>query len=232
MGLLINNDLIWISIPKCASSSIESTLLNSNLDIKKHYLHKINPGAHLHLELNLLYEDFGKKETICINRDPLERWISSLETIWEVFKSKNQLIKVDFNDIDNEFLYKTFDIHFLNYLHSGQIEMCNFSFINNYELQKENDSTLSAICKLLLSQNYWKQNKKCTYEFEINKLDELQQFFKEKYNEELIIPHINPNEIIYNRTEKTKNKIIIDNTLKNWYFDSFEKPYVKLKSLI
>jgi hypothetical protein len=232
MGLLINNDLIWISIPKCASSSIESALLNSNLDIKKHYLHKINPESHLHLELNVLYKDFGKKETICINRDPLERWISSLETIWEVFKYKNQSIKVDFNNIDNEFLYKTFNIHFLNNLHSGQIEMCNFSFINNYKLQKENDSILIAICKLLLSQNYWKKNIKCTYEFEINKLDELKQFFKQKYNEEIIIPHINPNEVIYNRKEKTKNKIIVDDKLKNWYDKSFEKPFEKRNCLI
>ena len=35
MSLLINNDLIWVSIPKCASISIETALLNSNLNITK-----------------------------------------------------------------------------------------------------------------------------------------------------------------------------------------------------
>ena len=33
--LLINNELIWIAIPRCASVSIENSLYNSSLNIKK-----------------------------------------------------------------------------------------------------------------------------------------------------------------------------------------------------
>ena len=32
---LINNELIWISIPRCASVSIENSIYNSSLSIKK-----------------------------------------------------------------------------------------------------------------------------------------------------------------------------------------------------
>ena len=52
MGLLINNELIWISVPRCASVSIESALLNSNLnDIKEALNQGINVSAVFKYEL-------------------------------------------------------------------------------------------------------------------------------------------------------------------------------------
>ena len=45
MSLCINNDLIWVSVPRCASVSIEKTLASSELEInfykKKYFLIKI-----------------------------------------------------------------------------------------------------------------------------------------------------------------------------------------------
>ena len=67
MSLLINNDLIWISVPKCASISIEHALINADLDIKLlseyRYSHRTDL-VHGHYRKSQLFDEFGIKETI------------------------------------------------------------------------------------------------------------------------------------------------------------------------
>lgn len=228
MGLLINNELIWISIPKCASSSIENALLNSNLKIEKHWRHHTSPNKHFHIKLDELYEYFGKKETICIIRDPLERWISSLKTIWLsiVFKGYTPIIK--WEDIDNDFLYKTFNKTFINNLHfQFTIEKCNFIIIKDYNVTRPAGNFF-----LMTSQQFWKNNEKCTYEFSINELYKVEEFLYKKYKENVKIPNIDPNYEFKNNDTHKKNKIIIDDELRNWYWESFEKRFEKNNKLI
>ena len=65
MSYLINDELIWILTPKCASYSIENALKNSNLKIEN-----FNPPStifkekHNHYNLQKSFTRFGKKETI------------------------------------------------------------------------------------------------------------------------------------------------------------------------
>ena len=84
----------------------------------------------------------------------------------------------------------------------------------------------------MTSQNFWKNNEKCTYEFDILEIDKLQDFFYKKYNENLIIPNINPNELFDLETSNKKHKIIIDDKLKYWYWEMFEKRFEKTNKLI
>lgn len=234
MGLLINNDLIWISIPKCASSSIEDALLNSNLKIKKHWQHDIPPKGHLHIKINELYEYFGKKETICITRDPLERWISSLKTIWLSITFRGYTPVINWEDIDNDFLYNTFDKTFINNLHfPNTTDRCNFVIIKDYKNTSADDKKgYNFINNIMLSQQFWKNNEKCAYEFSINELYKVEEFLYKKYKENIKIPNIDPNYIFKNNDIDKKNKIIIDDELKNWYWKSFEKCFEKNNKII
>ena len=84
----------------------------------------------------------------------------------------------------------------------------------------------------MTSQQFWKNNEKCTYEFSINELYKVEEFFYEKYKENVNIPHIDPNYKFRNDDENKKNKIIIDNELKNWYWELFEKRFEKNNKLI
>lgn len=221
MGLLINNDLIWISIPKCASTSITDALLDSNLKIEKHSEHYIFPNKHLHIKLDQLYDYFGKKETICITRDPLERWISSLKTIWLTINFRGYTPIINYEDIDNDFLYKTFDKTFVNNLHSyDTMEICNFTIVKEYKTNPY------LFAHLMISQQHWKINEKCTYEFSINELDKVEEFFYKKYKKNINISKIDPNYKFYNDDGmRKKHKIIIDDKLRNWYWELFEKPF-------
>jgi hypothetical protein len=233
MGLLINKDLIWISIPKCASTSIKDALLKSDLNIEKHWRHYKSPNDHLHIKVDELYEYFGKKDTICITRDPLERWISSLKTIWLSINFRGYTPIINWEDIDNDFLYKTFDKTFVNNLHFYETtEKNNFIIIKDYKGAPINYPNFILISKLMVSQQHWKNNEKCTYEFNIHELDKVEEFFYKKYKQNINIPNINPNDILPNNFKKQENKIIINDELKNWYWESFEKRFEKTNKLI
>jgi hypothetical protein len=137
MSLLINNELIWVSVPKCASFSIEDALLKSNLDIKKHSKVKKNQQHHTHIALHILKEEFGDKKSICIKRDWFERWLSSLQYILENIKLNNSLKPIkEWKDVDNQFIYDTFTDEFSNVFHSGETKsenICYGKFLKNKE---------------------------------------------------------------------------------------------------
>jgi len=86
MSLLINNDLIWVSIPKCASMSIERALLDSDLNITPHssITHIVEESKlHSHIKKSELFKDFGIRPTVGISRDWMDSWLSALEFIWQ-----------------------------------------------------------------------------------------------------------------------------------------------------
>ena len=76
-----------------------------------------------------------------------------------------------------------------------------------------------------MSQNQWKLNKKCDYEFDISEMDKFSDFIYERFGERLDIKKLNEG-------NKSHSKIVVDDELKNWVWDKFEKPFEKRNSLI
>ena len=238
MGLLINNELIWVSIPKCASFSIERALLNSSLSITKLKKDELNPEKHSHHPISLLFEEFGVHETICIKRDWCERWISGLNFLFDTIKDSSKYTEIiKWEDVDNEFIYNIFDKKCIDLLYTADSTNQNYAkvfskFVQEKELHpleyKENGETklhiVPTIC-VLLSQNFWKKNKECTYEFDITEIDKFSNFIYNKFGEKLNIEKLN-------QSPTAKNNIVIDNKLKNWIWDNFEKRFEKGKVLI
>lgn len=225
MSLLINNDLIWISVPKCASVSIETALIDSEIDIRLLPDHRYNyekKNLHSHIRKDIIFNEFGIHPTVCITRDWFDKWLSGLEFIWTYILSKNLTPIINWNELDNNFIYKTFDINFYKDLHNMKFEIFK-RLINNpiIEINKLNPEVLVV----LLSQNYWKGNQPCTYEFDIKEIHKFEEFIQKKYNIPFNIPHINS-------TPKLKNKIEINDELKNHIWNVFEKPFEKRNQLI
>jgi hypothetical protein len=223
MSILIKNDLIWVAIPKCASMSIEDALLKSKLDIKRHsYAIKSEP-LHTHIGVHKLKEEFGNKETICIKRDWFEKWLSAIQFCFETIipSDSNSPIK-KWEDIDNDFIYSIFTDEFVNLLYSEKndsLNECYSRLILNGKITEKN--RLSA----LFSQNYWKENNKCTYEFDIREMDKFADFIENKFGERLEIHKINEN-------PKTKSKLILNDELKNFVWEKFEKRFNKKNYLL
>ena len=214
MSLLINEDLIWISIPKCASVSIESALIKSDLDIKYCneyiYLHQVK-SIHAHYKKSYLFNEFGIKETICINRDWIDRWISALEHTWATF---------------NQFKLNPFNSEFGKVLtHTSNWDDILLKLLKNSENVINSEIIKRKYLCVLQSQNHWKENQPCTYEFNIKELHKFEEFIEKRYGISFKIPHLNT-------TPKIKNKIKINDELKNHLWNVFEKPFEKRNLLI
>ena len=227
MSLLINNDLIWISIPKCASLSIEKTLLNSEIDIKlnSEYRYSVEKEKlHGHYQRDVLFNEFGIHPTVCITRDWFDKWLSGLEYIWGRILNANLTPIINWNEVDNQFIYKTFDINFSKKIHctDGYDEI--FKKLIDNPIVEINEN-LPSVLSVLLSQNHWKDNKKCTYEFDIKEIHKFEEFISKRYDVPFKLQHINS-------TPKIKNKIEINDELKNHIWEMFEKPFQKTNKLL
>ena len=228
MSYLINDELIWVSVPKCASMSIENALKNSKLKLEKHT--PVGIDLHYHVPLNMCYNVFGKKESICITRDWFSRWLSALNWVWDVIEYHSGFNPIcKWEDIDNEFIYKTFNSEFCNHLHQAYDEAYLKCFAMLIENKEENLSNIpieiaSIVC-ILISQKYYKDNLKCTYEFDIKDMDKFVDFIENKFGEKLIIENKNV-------STKRPNKIIINDELKEFVWNNFEKIFEKKNNLI
>jgi hypothetical protein len=236
MGLLINNELIWISVPRCASVSIENALLNSNLSIKQLSHDKRYELAHMHFEKSVLYEEFGIHKTVSIKRDWFTRWISSVNHLFYWLEhTKIYTPIIGCKDIDNEFIYKTFDTDFANQLYTKTFESWDKILLRIIKEQSIKDKVYDSngnvmpniigIVSVLMSQKFYKDNKPTDYEFDLSELDKFSDFIYDKFGERLNIERLNEG-------KKIPNKIIIDDKLKQWVWDKFEAPFEKRNSLI
>ena len=228
MGYLINDNLIWIVTPKCASFSIENSLLNSNLKLKKYF----SPGKetlHIHTPLNDCLDYFGNKESICITRDWFDKWLSALNYIWYNIEIRMQYTPFcKWEDVDNAVIYKIFNDEFVNELHLFNYD----SFLKCFKKLLKSDTTEMnipmenvGIMGTLISESYWKSNQKCTYEFDIKQLDEVVSFIEDRFGEKLIIEKKNV-------SRKRPNKIVINDELKQFVWEKFEKRFEKRNELI
>ena len=66
---------------------------------------------------------------------------------------------------------------------------------------------------------------KCTYEFDITEFDKFNDFMFYKFGTKINIDKIN-------ESKNEKSKIIVDDKLKEWVWDKFEKRFKKQSQLI
>lgn len=233
MSLLINKELIWVSIPRIASTSIENGFIDSNLEIEHidfpNFRNIFNTGYfnekpyHTHYKLSDLKKHFGNKESFCIRRDWFERWISALSHFWDLAQDKNSETIIRYSQIDNDFIYNMFNKEFSNtLLTKGGLAICTSKLIKNSHLLNRKFQNISH---LFLSQYYWTDNTKCDYEFDIYDIQKVKNFIENRFNSQIEFSHIN-------NSIKKESKIIIDDKLKNHIWETFEKPFYKSKKTI
>ena len=223
MSILIKNDLIWVAIPKCASMSIEDALLNSKLDIKRHPYAIQSEPLHSHIGVGKLKEEFGDKETICIKRDWFKKWVSATQFCFEtIIPTDGNLPIKKWEDIDNDFIYSIFTDEFLNLLYSEKTDSLNECYSR---LNVNGKITETNRLSVLFSQNYWKDNNQCTYEFDIKEMDKFVNFIENRFGEKLTIRKINEN-------PKTKSKLVLNDELKAFVWKKFEKRFSKKSYLL
>jgi hypothetical protein len=236
MSYLINGELIWICTPKCASTSIENALKKSNLKIES-YFSPSEPGygKHSHIPITQSFNRFGKRETVLITRDWFSKWLSAMNFLWRNLERSpiGYQPVVKWKDLDNDFIYETFDDKFIDDLHSNDMSgviKCYGKIIKKdpslleLELDKETNFEVRML-PVLISNNNFTSGQKCTHEFDISELDKFINLIEEKFGERLVIG-------TYNKSGDLPSKIIINDELKQWVWDKFEKRFEKRNLLI
>jgi benzoyl-CoA reductase/2-hydroxyglutaryl-CoA dehydratase subunit BcrC/BadD/HgdB len=77
----------------------------------------------------------------------------------------------------------------------------------------------------LVSPNFFKSNRKCTYEFDIKEIDKFVDFIEDRFGEKLQLDTLNA-------SPKRPNKIIVNDKLKSFVWEKFEKRFEKRNQLI
>lgn len=240
MSLCINNDLIWVSVPKCASFSIEKALINSNLKIKlyskyENFLEKRknwpSKFKHSHYRIDDMYNEFGILETFCVTRNSTERFVSAIRHLFWTYENEYKLnTKIKTKDLNNKFITDNINSEFITNLNSNEFEnniKCFDIFIYDNIKKILNNEKLLLLCKtlwLMKPQNYWTNNNQITYKFDIKELNMIKNFIFDRYNVKIKIPHIN-------KSQK-KDFIIINNELKSHIEPLLSRDFTTKKVLI
>lgn len=242
MSICINNDLIWVSIPRSASTSIENKLFQSGIPIKHYVFDSLNAKGfqHVHVQLFDLYDRFGKKESVCIRRDFFDRWLSAIQHLFYMYDYNNIETIVKWEDVDNDFIYEHLTKDYIDKLYSltpfiktdAEGELKNHAINELSDLirhfMKHKDEPIDTNFtpyKLLASPLYWTNNQKCTYEFDMNDISSFEKFISNRYGVEFKLEK-------ENQSKYPTSKIVKDDKLKNWVFDNFEKRFHLPKKLI
>jgi hypothetical protein len=89
---------------------------------------------------------------------------------------------------------------------------------------KINKNLTGTLC-IFGSKNFWTENEKCTYEFDITEIDKFIDFINDRFGVKLEINKMND-------TKKIKNKIEVNDELKTFLWDTFESRFVKKGNLV
>jgi hypothetical protein len=193
--ILIENEIVFVSVPKCASISVHLALENSDLKIEPTFVDTGNTNfpddyrmpnvigwnpswkkikSHVHLSIAEIYSFLHSNvDTIVIKRDYCKRFISSFYYLFGHWIKENYGLVYNKNQITNDFIYEYFTDDVIN---------CIKSMIQN-------------------SKNFE---------------------FDKKMKKEILIPLINNYCINYNKTSIIE-KLVNDKTYINWrVFDSQE----------
>lgn len=218
--IILDNSLIYVATPKTATTSVRRALIESGIPYTEFHPTGTE-NMHYHVPLSQMIDKWGVKESFCIEREWFERWVSGINYVFVSYLRNPELqCKFTPEDISNEFIYSSFTDKFINDIYSSEEDIfrkCQKKFISNPE-ELKHPSRIKVLC----SSSYWKSGKKCTYEFGMNQITELESFIHNKFGVKVNIPKLNVTE----QSIEFPN-LIINEELKDFAYNRFEKKYTK-----
>jgi hypothetical protein len=158
--MLINNDFVFLPIPKNASTSIVYSVMKWGIDVdfgsvhlNKIMLNQFKSDSefwHPHNSIDFFKNKFKNKKIIGIKRNSTDRFISALKYMIIRCKAENVNLKYDFENLSEDDII--------------QIFTNIFTELNDYILPIDYEK-LENIVKKYLSNDYLKFNKMYLYNF-------------------------------------------------------------------
>jgi hypothetical protein len=235
--MLIENKIIFIGVPKCASYSFRASCLIHNL--KTEYVNEtVNNTMRLGMELQYHHHDtiealekkFGTKYPyIAIKRDPVKRFISGwgffIQKVVELFPHKRDY----FLSLDNDYVISFLKKNVTNcdlLLNKKTIEVVFDNFLIEHNVTMERDwEWRKASLKLntMTSQFAYHKNRSFIKFFDITNMSELETYMSEMLNVDFKMVRENETRVV---TALENNKQLTD------FVYSYVEPNLTKKSLI
>ena len=199
--MLVDNKFIYLSLPRCASTSFYITCLKNNLDISHHdepLFGKWNINldltldnetiadkiVHAHERITDLRKKFGYQyDIISVRRNRYERFIS----LWKhVIDLVNDRYPSNVTDIlkgiklENLFFYKKEDL----ISDTTKMEVLNKFFNDNGLIKYQDWYMMTMIYILINPTSHWHNNDSSIIWFEFDKMYELEDWVSNKLNKE------------------------------------------------
>jgi len=217
--ILLDRRLIYVATPKTATQSIRAAILESGIPFEEFLPDDSSEDRHYHITLSEMISKWGVKESFCLERDWFDRWLSGfIYVMFGYLNYPNLKPKFCAEDIDNNFIYNTFDSELVNIMHApdkNDLRSIQKKFIYNPE-----DLIHPGRIKVLCSSKFWKSGKKCTYEFDFKKLDTVKSFFEQNFNCEFSIPVLNSI-----KSNIDLPNLEINDELRSFVYQTFEKRF-------
>jgi hypothetical protein len=228
--MLVDNKFIYLSLPRCASTSFHISCVKNNLDIKFAKSSENNQQydlllsnedlikkmTHIHERINELDIAFGNRyEIISVNRDRHERFLS----LWKFFIKESKTYGNEVHQIVKSLTIEDILWFDVSQLDKTRIQNTIDTFLIKHNLiNKVDDFFKNLLFILWQPTSLWHNNDKRIIWFDFNKIDELETWVSNKINKPFKLEHTNSSKNI-----KT-NLILNDNFIKiyNNKYDRFD----------
>lgn len=221
--MVINNKVVFISIPKNASWSVEYTCSQYNFDLRYSDITWENEvrengvkNRHIHIPIQSLIDTFGVNlEYVCLIRNSTDRFISA----WKFFLS--QLTSVissslldKIKNLDNTFIISFIKSNYYEfnsmYADRDIVKKLFIKLIGELDFPKEllQDSKFVKQFSLHMltfaSQYYWIVNDRVNVrKFSIENISEFEKYISESFNMDFKLVHANQTKLDYCAVAKT-----------------------------
>jgi hypothetical protein len=232
--MLINNDFVFLPIPKNASTSIVYSVMKWGIDVDfgSTHLNKIMLSEfkndsefwHPHYSIDFLKDKFKNKKIIGIERNSTDRFISALKYMINRCRLENVNLKYDFENLFEDNVIQIFTEIFIE--------------LNNCILPKD-PKKLENIIERYLSDDYLKFNKMyllnftsqyfwglndCDIIIDIKNLNEFESHIKKFKSAFNLIKSNTGDKVNLKITKTEKLNIFVNNSIDSkWATKTYEK---------
>jgi hypothetical protein len=248
--MVINNQVVFVPIPKNASWSVEDTCVQYKFDLKYPYVLwensiKLNgkTSQHLHSTIESITSAFGTNfEYVCIIRDSTDRFISAWKFFISVMIDELPLIPErdsvinKLKNLDNSFIINFIKENYNDFKNVYGVvsvrQTLLSKLLNKMDLIDYHKSDVTFIRKhalhmvTFITQYKWISDPNIKVkQFNFKELDKFEKYISEKFNVDFKLIRSNVNELDYTAVTKTEELIEFVNT----YIDGM---YTKRNSII
>ena len=241
--MLVEDSFIFLPIPRCATVSFESSLLEQGFKVKYygndlvnrridkgqfpifHSHHTITDLRKLKPEVNQLREI----ECVSIYREPVDRFISAWKYVLKNIKDVDENSYVTLKDIDNESFIKRMDS-----IISTPFDLSKYSTFDKflgpfigYDITNDPkfNNSRRVFEAVLTPPSRWHENDVTIRYFDIKHLESLEKYVKEMTNKDFKMNRVND-------THDIETSLVLNDDLKDFYFRKIEVPQKTQKSII